>query len=408
MKRLTVFAVVAVLGAGCSDRGIMDVSPQLSDPPNAALSTKVGDLGLTVMSWNVYYGTDPKPILSATNLDEFLAATTQAWELAQATNFPERAGTLAKLIAANQPDLVGVQEAALYRMDPSDFLGDPTNNVPPNPIPNAQTVVYDFLQLLTDALDARGMHYVVAVADSSSDWEVPVITASGLMDLRLTDRDAILVRADLVHRIVATAHGRYDNFFPLNIGGYETGLYEGWSSADVKVRGQTYRFVSTHMEIRDFGTELQKDQANELLDTLSHRAAIPTIVVGDFNSDANSTVASEREVYELMTGTGPEQGGFTDSWLRPLFTPPGLTCCQDDDLLNPISKFDQRVDFVFTRDMPQERQASTIVLGRNVVGDEETDRTLSGLWPSDHGAVVATFVTSSFGPFGPLASTTAK
>ena len=35
----------------------------------------------------------------------------------------------------------------------------------------------------------------------------------------------------------------------------------------------------------------------------------------------------------------------------------------------------------------------TLVLARKVVGDDRGDRTRSGLWPSDHGGVVATFLT---------------
>lgn len=79
-------------------------------------------------------------------------------------------------------------------------------------------------------------------------------------------------------------------------------------------------------------------------------------------------------------------------------TPPGLTCCQSDDLKNRFSTFDQRIDFIFTRNMPQGGHVGTLVLARRVVGDELSDRTGSGLWPSDHGGVVASFLTAAFGP----------
>jgi hypothetical protein len=393
MNRFTAAAAAAILAAGCADRGVVDVATQQADQPEANMAGVPGSPGLTVMTWNVYYGTDPTPILFASP-GAFLDSTTVVWQRAINTSFPDRAQALARAIAANRPELVGLQEAALYRMDPSDFLGDPDHGVPPNPIPNAQTVVYDFLQLLTGALEARGVHYVVAVADSSSDLEVPVITDTGLMDVRLTDRDAVLVRADLVHSIVATDHRVYTAGIPIPLGA----IAEGWSSVDVRVREQTYRFVSTHLEVQDFpgvGDTVQFFQASELLGTVVSDRTLPTILVGDFNSDVHSNNPAKTRSYNLITGTA---GGFTDSWLRPFWTPPGLTCCQSDDLKNRFSTFDQRIDFIFTRDMPQARHVGTLVLARRVVGDERGDRTKSGLWPSDHGGVVATFLVPPVGP----------
>jgi hypothetical protein len=385
MNRFTAAAAAAILAAGCADRGVVDVATQQTDQPEANMVGVPGSPGLTVMTWNVYYGTDPTPILAA-SAEAFLDSTTVVWQRAINTNFPDRAQALARAIAANRPELVGVQEAALYRKDPSDFFS--------NPVPNAQTVVYDFLELLTNALKARGLNYIVGSADSSSDLEVPVLDTSGLMDVRLTDRDAVLVRADLVHDVLATDHGVYTARIPIPLGA----IAEGWSSVDVKVGGQTYRFVSTHLEVQDFpgvGDTVQFFQASELLGTVVSRRTLPTILVGDFNSDVHSNNPAKTRSYDLITGTA---GGFTDSWLRPFWTPPGLTCCQSDDLKNRFSTFDQRVDFIFTRDMPQARHVGTLVLARRVVGDERGDRTKSGLWPSDHGGVVATFLVPPVGP----------
>ena len=201
MKRLTVLAVIAVLGAGCTDRGVMDVSPQQNAQPSAMIASPPGNPGLTVMTWNVYYGTDPTIVLAAPSPDLIPVYAAQAWALLNQTNFPQRAEALAQAIAANRPEIVGVQEAALWRIqETSDFN-------PMDPTPNAEEVVYDFLTLLTNALEARVQHYVVAAVDVSTDIEVPmvvldesgnpVLDESGnpvLSDIRLTDRDAVLVR----------------------------------------------------------------------------------------------------------------------------------------------------------------------------------------------------------------------
>ena len=61
----------------------------------------------------------------------------------------------------------------------------------------------------------------------------------------------------------------------------------------------------------------------------------------------------------------------------------GNTWGHDADLLNTTVDFDRRLDLVLFRGGP-------CALDADVVGDELSDRTPSGLWPSDHGGVVAT------------------
>ena len=49
---------------------------------------------------------------------------------------------------------------------------------------------------------------------------------------------------------------------------------------------------------------------------------------------------------------------------------------------NPVSKLDERIDYVFVRDAD--------VRECRVVGDQPEDRTRpGGIWPSDHAGVVA-------------------
>ena len=61
--------------------------------------------------------------------------------------------------------------------------------------------------------------------------------------------------------------------------------------------------------------------------------------------------------------------------------PGGLTCGQSGDLSNPEPDLRDRIDYVFTRGLA--------VRTCRVVGGRPQDRTPSGLWPSDHAAVVA-------------------
>jgi hypothetical protein len=384
MKRLVALvAAAAAASAGCSGPDVTSAEVSLARATQTANAPAAPGTGaLTVMTWNVYYGTDPQPILGAP-LDQVPFVAADVWARAQRTNFPERAGALAAEIAKRQPHLIGLQEAALWRIQqPGDAAFGGT-------VPATQ-VVYDFLAILVDSLSARGLHYVVAAADSTTDVEVPVFggldpgTGTPIFnDVRLTDRDAVLARADVA--ITDPQHGVYAAFIP--IPDIQSGVYEGWSSVNATVGGRTYRFVATHLEFQE-ALPVQIAQAHELIDLLASES-LPTIVVGDFNSDVfGQDPTKATPSYGLMI-----DAGFTDTWVRPSGVGAmGLTCCLNDDVSNARSTFDQRLDFIFTRHMPATPADRVLTTSRQVLGDNQGSKTASGLWPSDHAGVVTTFL----------------
>jgi hypothetical protein len=74
--------------------------------------------------------------------------------------------------------------------------------------------------------------------------------------------------------------------------------------------------------------------------------------------------------------------GYIDAWtLRP-GDPPGLTCCQAANLLNPESILYERIDVTFISEGPVGK------VKVNVTGNDEANKTPSGLWPSDHAGLV--------------------
>ena len=137
MPRLKVLAVLAAVAA-------------LAAPAARANDeTNQDHRRVTVMTQNLFLGADLNPIFRAPSLFALFAAVGGAWNSVQANDFPARAQALADEIAAARPDLVGLQEATLYRTD-----------VPPDgPATPAETVAYDYLQLLVDALAQRGLSY---------------------------------------------------------------------------------------------------------------------------------------------------------------------------------------------------------------------------------------------------------
>jgi hypothetical protein len=75
-------------------------------------------------------------------------------------------------------------------------------------------------------------------------------------------------------------------------------------------------------------------------------------------------------------------GGFKDAWKEKHPSQPGLTCCQDADVLNPTSQLTTRVDLILYR-------GDISVRDIKLVGDKPSDRITSGHWPSDHAGVVS-------------------
>src|SRR3954453_11801019 len=70
---------------------------------------------VTVMTRNLYFGTDLTPVVTSQSQSQFFTAVAGAYDEAQASNFSGRLNRVADEIAATQPDLVGLQEAVQWR-----------------------------------------------------------------------------------------------------------------------------------------------------------------------------------------------------------------------------------------------------------------------------------------------------
>ncbi len=358
---------------------------------------------LEVMTQNLYVGADLFKILDPTKTIPEKAA--EIFADIQVTDFAQRAESIADLVAKNRPHLIGLQEVSLIRTQcPDDIV------LPPNdPTPNATDVYADYLQLLLDALAARGLDYQVAASVTNADVELPVINAGlldcpyPLFDARLTDRDVVLRRADVEAGF--TLSGNYQAALPVPVDGGSIVFTRGYNIVDVAVSGRPYRFVNTHLEVsgNPAANTFQFLQALELGETLNALPGLAgdriVVAVGDFNSDLAdgplamcleppdfTTLGQCPTPYAVMSGYG-----FTDAWtVRNGAADPGYTCCQQDLLMNPVSWLDERIDLVWVRPPLAGPQGPHFLnaVHATVVGDRQMDRTVDGLWPSDHAGVV--------------------
>ena len=314
---------------------------------------------LTVMTYNVYVGAPPDAILETTVPAQIPVRVAEFYQAYLASDFPARAAAIAKTVKASNPHVVGLQEISLVRTQtPADS---------PNPAPNADTVEADFMVVLMAALKDEGLSYKEAGRVETFDLEMPMLTPEGLVDMRLTDHDVILVRDGVMAADATSA--KYKTELP--VADLGVSVPRGYVAVDVTVGGATYHVVNTHLE--HFVPAVRVGQTQELIASLKDQSS-PVILMGDFNTNATDGAA-----YQAIIGAG-----YQDAWQSDAGS--GLTCCQADDLMNEMSQLDRRIDLIFTKGV-QLREGTAI--RTMTVGDVAADRTPGGLWPSDHAGVVA-------------------
>jgi hypothetical protein len=97
-----------------------------------------GDDAVTVMTRSMYFGADLTPALVATTVPELIAAATHIFDVVNGSDVANRIEKMAGEIARTKPDLVGLQEVALWRTQfPPDF----------SPTPNAMAGVVATIRL---------------------------------------------------------------------------------------------------------------------------------------------------------------------------------------------------------------------------------------------------------------------
>ena len=331
---------------------------------------------IDVMTANLYLGADIFRIVGAPVIPQAVA---EIYGTVQTTNFPERAEAIADTIMKRRPHVIGLQEVSEYQVN--------------------RVTTYDFLELLMNALAARGLDYRVAGEVTNADVEAPMFVVPPpdyvLAALRLIDRDVILVRGDVQAGDPVTGRYFYNASVPL--GDTEVEFPRGYLMVPITVMGRPYLFVNTHLETRlgSFGPEAifyQYAQASELVGMVDYinTQGLPVILVGDLNSDPYDTPVTVPEggptfypPYQVFASAG-----YTDTWtVRKGRRDSGETCCHDEALDNTHENFYERIDHVLFRG---NNENIALQRGRSeVINDAAEDKTASGLWQSDHGFVSA-------------------
>jgi endonuclease/exonuclease/phosphatase family metal-dependent hydrolase len=328
------------------------------------------------MTRNLYLGANLTPAILAPTPEAFVAANGQILREVTENDFPTRAEGLADEILDAKPDLVGLQEVALWRTAPVNFEVLAKG-------PSATTVRYDYLQELLAELNQGKSSYEVVVVQNEFDLEAPADEdgnpATGPLGAdingRLTMRDVILARRGAGVRTWNEQGANFKTLLTVPILGGTSALTikRGWTATDAKVRGShPFRFVNTHLEA--FEPNIRAAQAAELVAPGGPATSnLPVVLVGDINSDDDTVVGDDRLAYQALLAAGMVERSTDDP----------LSCCIDVSLLavgegGSEDDFDHQVDHIMTRDPGKVILQSSSVSGIQPV---------NGFWNSDHAGV---------------------
>ena len=364
---LVCLVLVIFTGTAKSNQDELWKIRQLSLDPNS----------LVVMTRNVYVGGYIDRILQAPSPELIPFLVAESFLEVVSTNFYLRAEALADEIIEGQPHLIGLQEiSTLYRQSPGDYLLGGTTS--------ATDLVFDYLQILMDAITTRGLEYEVKGVILNFDIEMPMFVGPDPYnpfdydDVRLLDFDVVLARKDVyVTNVTEQNYSDYITFAGNTI-------KRGFIALDVMVGHKWYKFVNTHLESESM--YIRRLQAEELMSVYLIGVTLPIIVVGDLNTEATNGITYQDFIAD----------GYVDAWTRNLVQPeiPGLTNPHAWDLRNTEVNFTKRIDLIMVKSHVGEDGIQNIgPVIAYVVGDELADRipfpdgTL--VWPSDHAGVIA-------------------
>jgi Endonuclease/Exonuclease/phosphatase family len=351
--------------------------------PGADAKKKAKTVPVKVMTRNIFLGADLGPGLEANGAEEFVDAAGKIFREVDQTDFPRRAKGLAAEVKQTKPDLIGLQEVALWRTGPVNLNAALTNT------PVATDVRYDFLQILLGELKAAGLSYKAAVVKEEFDFEGPAdvddTDATGSpfgadLNGRLTMRDVILVNKDskVEAKLKNPQSDTYSSLFTPVVGGIvPVPVTRGWTAGDITVqkgKGKSkvkrkFRFVNTHFEAFDDRNQRPSIRAQQAAEVVAGPASKKrTIMLGDFNSNVPGLRPGDEQAFQVILDAGFQRRATSDP----------LSCCVSNLFTSPPSEFDHQVDHVVTNMGNKAKLVNSSVTGLAQV---------NGIYNSDHAGV---------------------
>jgi endonuclease/exonuclease/phosphatase family metal-dependent hydrolase len=311
---------------------------------------------LRVATYNLYLGADLGLVLGVEDAEELPCRLGEVMRQLGVTSFAGRASTIARILAEQDLDLVGLQEVSTWSFD-----GD---------------VVADFRAELLTALEELGEPFEPVCEVATFNGSGHVNGPSGEHFVEITGANLLLRRCGSAVEAVDAGSGLFADALQMQaLGGTTVAIARGWCAARCGVDGQEVLVVDTHTEA--YHSASRDAQRDELLGTVDSMAGdLPVVLLGDFNATPEQVGLPHEYVDAWVVGVeGPDLEGVDEGGAA------GATCGQRADLANDRSALSRRIDYVWVR--------GARVSKASRAGHREDDRTTGGLWPSDHAAVIA-------------------
>jgi endonuclease/exonuclease/phosphatase family metal-dependent hydrolase len=226
--------------------------------------------------------------------------------------------------------------------------------------------------------------YDIVAVNSLTDVALPSAAGGAF---RFTDRDVLLVRADL-HRPAFHLSDVHANTFAAELSLAGLQVPSGYISATVHSGDRDFRLIATHLESSITGDPaaalVQVAQAQEILKEL-HNSPLPAVIAGDFNSDAIAGTSGPGPD-NTATAALIEAAGYADTWsaLNSVSGPTWPFYLEDKyppPFVVSSTPF-ERIDLIFSKDL-------NVTHVEHVVAPGPT----SGVpyFASDHAGVLAVF-----------------
>jgi endonuclease/exonuclease/phosphatase family metal-dependent hydrolase len=259
-----------------------------------------GSTSVKVMTYNIFEGSEFAPILAVINnpnagFSDFQAAVGATIAEVQNSNPVLRAQLIAAEIANAAPDVVGLQEVAVWSF-------------------NTQQI--DLGQLILANLCGQ---YTIVSAAPEFQLAIPQLGVG------FVDQELILARTDEMNSgklaITSSQQGHYNVDVPLPavplLGLPASKLTRGWAYVDARLNGTTFRFLTTHLEDGTNQTSpvfalVQALQAIQLVNGPA-ATSLPLIMAGDFNVVANNLASPTFLTYVFILANG-----LSDVWRRTI------------------------------------------------------------------------------------------
>ncbi len=331
------------------------------------------DSRITAMDFNMYvgFGIGFLSEYDLTDPEERAAAFSQVLDEFQQTEFVTRIRGMAKVIAAEEPDVIGLQEVMSIVL--TRGTDDPSDDQP----------LAEFLDFLLDAIELEGGPRYRAFSHVLNEIGGEFDLLGGLQDFVFREGNAILVHPDW--KVEATKETLYDALFLVGTLPGPAGpvdFYYGRGAQFVRISrgGVTAGLFNTHIEAQTPpDSQLKRDQTSELVQFIQEQSGVGDTLF--LFADMNSTPGSK--VDGLVRGAG-----FLDAFVQA-GQGDGLTCCQADDLSNSANQATERIDYVYVR--PGASPSVPAVIGTRLVMDKRVPRANGSgeIWLSDHFGVLA-------------------